>query len=339
VIEEPIESNNAPMEGCRKFTHLLGTYADGQLDATTLLEVDEHVTYCETCRERIELDRAIRGSLKRVVRSGAFMTAAATTDGMTEGSTESNAPSAEGMRARVAAAMLAEAARAEARLEDRGGLDTFRSMRSGGSGGSGGTESMRARATRNKASASWRTIVPLASAAALAMLWGAATRGPLARSTDGEIVRSGIDDALLEEFVAEHSHPLPPERTDPKDVRAFEQYVGVPVHPANFERRAGARLVGGRMIPVNRERAAMLQYEIGQGQEVRRVSVLVYDPRRIQVHGGELVPRAVGTAEVRVGRSNGYSVAVTQHAGVGYAVASDLGADKSAQLAALADEN
>jgi anti-sigma factor RsiW len=139
--------------------------------------------------------------------------------------------------------------------------------------------------------------------------------------------------------VAEHSHPLPPERTDPKDVRAFEQYVGVPVHPANFERRAGARLVGGRMIPVNRERAAMLQYEIGQGQEIRRVSVLVYDPRRIQVHGGELAPRAVGTAEVRVGRSNGYSVAVTQRAGVGYAVASDLDTDKSAQLAALAEEN
>jgi anti-sigma factor RsiW len=309
---------------CKKFTHLLGAYADGQLDATTLLEVDEHVTYCETCRERIELDRAIRGSLKRVVREA--------------GSLEAGKPGApaEGMRARVAAAMMAEAARAEARLDDGGGLDTFRSPRSSSATA---TESMRARAARSKASASWRTIVPLASAAALAMVWGAATRGPLARSTDGETVRSGIDDALLEEFVAEHSHPLPPERTDPKDVRAFEQYVGVPVHPAIFERRAGARLVGGRMIPVNRERAAMLQYEIGQGQEIRRVSVLVYDPRRIQVHGGELAPRAVGTAEVRVGRSNGYSVAVTQRAGVGYAVASDLDTDKSAQLAALAEEN
>ncbi len=322
-----MESNREPMSQamhsdqiarCKKFTHLLGAYADGQLDATTLLDVDEHVTYCETCRERIELDRAIRGSLKKVVREA----------GKIEGS------GADGMRARLAAAMLAESARAEARLEDGGGLglDTFRSPRNA-------TESMRARAARNKASASWRTIVPLASAAALAMVWGAATRGPLARSTDGETVRSGMDDALLEEFVAEHSHPLPPERTDPKDVRAFEQYVGVPVHPAIFERRAGARLVGGRMIPVNRERAAMLQYEIGQGQEIRRVSVLVYDPRRIQVHGGELAPRAVGTAEVRVGRSNGYSVAVTQRAGVGYAVASDLDTDKSAQLAALAEEN
>ncbi|MDB4998680.1 MAG: hypothetical protein JWM74_6112 [Myxococcaceae bacterium] len=322
--DEP-ESNREHMsqamhhsDGCKKFTHLLGAYADGQLDATTLLDVDEHVTYCETCRERIELDRAIRGSLKKVVREA----------GKVEGA------GADAMRARVAAAMVAESARAEARLEEGGGLglDTFRSPRNA-------TESMRARAARNKASASWRTIVPLASAAALAMVWGAATRGPLARSTDGETVRSGIDDALLEEFVAEHSHPLPPERTDPKDVRAFEQYVGVPVHPANFERRAGARLVGGRMIPVNRERAAMLQYEIGQGQEIRRVSVLVYDPRRIQVHGGELAPRAVGTAEVRVGRSNGYSVAVTQRAGVGYAVASDLDTDKSAQLAALAEEN
>ena len=40
----------------------------------------------------------------------------------------------------------------------------------------------------------------------------------------------------------------------------------------------------------------------------------------------------------RVGRANGYSVAVTQRAGVGYALASDMDTEKSAQLAALTDE-
>jgi anti-sigma factor RsiW len=195
--EEP-ESNHEPMthgshsEGCKKFTHLLGAYADGQLDATTLLDVDEHVTYCETCRERIELDRAIRGSLKRVVRQAGV-----------EG-----AP-ADGMRARVAAAMIAESARTEARLEERGGLDTFRGDgrgdgRSPRSFSATATEAMRSRAARNKASASWRTIVPLASAAALAMVWGAATRGPLARSTDGDTVRSRLYEALLQHIIPDH---------------------------------------------------------------------------------------------------------------------------------------
>jgi anti-sigma factor RsiW len=88
---------------------------------------------------------------------------------------------------------------------------------------------------------------------------------------------------------------------------------------------------------VHSERAAMLQYEIGSGGDMRRVSVFIYDPRRIQVNGDELAPRAVGTANVRIGRAQGYSVAITQADGVGYAVASDLEEDKSAQLAASLD--
>jgi anti-sigma factor RsiW len=122
-------------------------------------------------------------------------------------------------------------------------------------------------------------------------------------------VRAGFGDELLEELVAEHPRPLPPERTDPVGVRGFEKYVGVPVRPGGFG-RAGARLVGGRLLPVHQERAAMPQYEIGNGAEVRRVSVLIYDPRRIQVNDDN--PRERG----------GLNVAVTQRAGVGYACAS-----------------
>ncbi len=283
---------------CKDFRHLLGAYADGELEPASLLTVEEHVTHCETCRERVALDRAFRASLKRVVR----------------GEASAPSPARDAMRERMAAAMGAEATRGAAREED-------------------------AKRRARRSSASWRTIVPLASAATLALVWGAATRGPIARTTADQTVRGGLaDDALLEELVSEHSNPLPPERTDPKDVRAFEQYVGVPVHTASFEKRAGARLVGGRLIPVNRARAAMLQYEIGQGAETRRVSVLIYDPHLIQVHGDELSPHAVGTAEVRVGRSNGYSVAVTQNGGVGYAVASDMDTDRSAQLAVYAED-
>ena len=47
-------------------------------------------------------------------------------------------------------------------------------------------------------------------------------------------------------------------------------------------------------------------------------------------------PSGNGTAEVRVGREKGYSVAATQRAGVGYLLASDLDPDESAQIAALA---
>jgi hypothetical protein len=65
------------------------------------------------------------------------------------------------------------------------------------------------------------------------------------------------------------------------------------------------------------------------------VSLFVYDAQKIQIGTANLAPREVGTAEVRVGREKGYSVAATQRAGVGYVVAGDLDPDRSAQLAAM----
>lgn len=198
---------------------------------------------------------------------------------------------------------------------------------------------------REKASGknpAWRTVVPLATAAAFALAWGAMSRGPIASRTVNDPVKAGFGgDDFLSELVAEHSRPLPPERTDPQKVGELGQYVGVPVHATSFH-RDNAHFVGGRVLPVRQERAAMLQYEITtQGGETRRVSVFVFDPRRIQVSGDDLTPRPFrnegGTAEVRVGRQNGYSVAVTQRGGVGYAVTSDLDEQNNAELLAHSD--
>jgi hypothetical protein len=79
----------------------------------------------------------------------------------------------------------------------------------------------------------------------------------------------------------------------------------------------------------------MLQYVVGKGADERRVSVLVYDAQKIQVGTSNLAPRAVGTAEVRVGRERGYSVAATERGGEGFLVASDMNPDETAQLAAM----
>ncbi len=279
----------AERRGCRDHVRMLEAYLDGELEPTQLLDVEKHVTECPPCRERVELDRATRASLRDAVKIGA--------------------PS--GLRARAVAAMQAEKARREVRAPE-------------------------------SQPAAWRTFVPLASAAALALAFGALGKGTVGGG-NGNAVRAGLGDEmgdeLLQELIAEHSRPLPPERTDPKDVRAMEQYVGVPVHTSTFE-RAGARLVGGRVMPIHgAQRAAMLQYVIGSGDNAQRVSVFIYDPSKIQVQSSDLAPRSIGTAEIRVGRQSGYSVAVTQNGGVGYAVASDLDAEHSAQLAALADQD
>jgi anti-sigma factor RsiW len=281
------------MHPCRDRSRMLGSYLDGELEAAKLLEIDEHVGDCETCREEVQLLRATRGSLKRVVRTAA----------------------PGGLRDRIGVAMAAERVREDAR-------DTM------------AADALGAKAPLVSLS-SWRTMVPLATAAALALMWGAATRGTQGASAEARAGLLGGDD-LLAELVAEHSSPLPLEAKDPDAVRGLERYVGVPVHPSSFE-RAGfhARLVGGRVVPLHAQRAAMLQYVVGTGDDVRRVSVIVYDAQKIQIGTANLSPREVGTAEVRVGREKGYSVAATQRAGVGYLVAGDLDPDRSAQLAAL----
>ena len=275
-------------DGCHDRGRMLGSYLDGELDGPQLIDIGEHVAVCEPCREQTQLLRAMRGSLKRVVQTAA--------------------PS--GLRERIGAAMVAERAREQARVD-----------------GEEGTGDPRA-----PAAAPWQTIVPLATAAAIALMWGAAAR--VAQPPMHE-ARAGLGDDLLGELVAEHSQPLPLEATSAQDVRRLvERWVGVPVRPASFE-RAGARLEGGRVLPVRGQRAAMLQYLVGSGEDARRVSVIVYDAQKIQVGTSGLAPRAVGAAEVRVGRQKGYSVAATQRAGEGYVVASDLNPDETAQLAAM----
>jgi hypothetical protein len=203
----------------------------------------------------------------------------------------------------------------------------------------------RARASRYASYA-----MPLAAAAAVFFAWQV------------RAARHAQQGRPLADILAEHSSQLPPD-TQPANVRGLAKYVGVPVHaPAMRLREQNATLVGARVTAVNNERGAMLQYEVatpgsrtfvgaqpvsaggadpqardmqGAGQPlppVQRVSVFVYDPRKIQVDDANLSPRAVGTTQVRMGRANGYSVAMAERDGVGYVVTSDLDPEVNAQL-------
>ena len=141
------------------------------------------------------------------------------------------------------------------------------------------------------------------------------------------------NDELITSFVDVHSHPIPPETPDPKEVRAFERDVGVPVHVPQLQterplRRWPAPSDAGRRArsdaPVRGRQATAAS---------QRVSVFIYDPR--QSRSAAPNTRAARgrhrPGPRRPGR--GYSVAVTQHGCVGYAIASDL-EDSSAQLVA-----
>ena len=310
-------------DACKSMGLLLGAHLDGQLDPVKTLEVEDHIGACEVCRERLALDRALRGSLKKAVKTTApedvraRMLAALAGESARETSREEN----DELAVSSTAALVANASLAE-------GLDASADPSSRSS--APGTAGKRPAMLRH-----WRTMLPLASAAALMMAWGAAGKQTVVHGIPDTMVPAGLSDDLLRDIVGQHSHSLPPEQADPKQVRQFERYVGVPVRVPQF---SNARFVGGRLVPLHGgERAAMLQYEVKQGGDVQRVTVFVYNPRKIQIGGANLAARAIGTAEVRVGQADGYSVAVTQHDGVGYAMASDLDPESSANLVSAVD--
>ena len=289
-------------EACKSTARLLGAYADGQLDAAKTLEVDDHLASCETCNERIALDRAMRASLKKT--------------------TKTSAP--DDVKARMLAAMTAEANREAAReAEENSPVE----------------EAPRGRGMLRH----WRTMLPLASAAALTLAWGFAGKQPVTRGVP-DIAQGGIaNDEALRDLVEVHKRPIRPETKDPTAVRGFEPDVGVPVRAVRFK-QGNARFVGARIVNMHgSERGAMLYYEVpvnGTGAaagNVQRVSVFVYDPARVHIGQQNLAPRAIGTAQVQVAQRDGYSVAVRNHGGVAYAYTTDLDPDQSAQLVASAE--
>jgi anti-sigma factor RsiW len=142
-------------------------------------------------------------------------------------------------------------------------------------------------------------------------------------------------DQMIDQFVDWHARPLPPEITNPKDLPGFEPYVGVPVHPPALS-LFGARLLGGRILPVQEQRVtAMLQYTIDGGH---RVSVYVFDPRRIETKPSRLRAKVIGSEPVYIANVRGWSVAAVEppRKGIGYAIASDLGDEENAELALAA---
>lgn len=295
---------------CKDMARLLGAYADGQLEATKTLEVDDHLASCEICNERIALDRAMRASLKKT--------------------TKTSAP--DDVKARMLAAMAGEANREAARADAADAEDSTVE------------EAPRGRGVLRH----WRTMLPLASAAALTLAWGFAGKQPVTRGVPPNmdpVMQGGFaNDEALRDLVEVHKRPIRPETKDPTAVRGFEPDVGVPVRAVRFK-QGNARFVGARIVNMHgSERGAMLYYEVpvdkaggGTTGAVQRVSVFVYDPARVHIGPQNLAPRAVGTAQVQVAQQGGYSVAVRNHGGVAYAYTTDLDPDQSAQLVASAE--
>ena len=184
--------------------------------------------------------------------------------------------------------------------------------------------------SRRGAMLSWNTIVPLAAAAAVAVVWASKEKHPTNRppvSTAAAVAEPNVEQ-LLDELVDRHIEPATPAVVEPTELANFEPEVGVPVKLPSLQ-QYGARWEGGRVVPVRNQRAASLRFHVSG----HRMTLYVFNSERFPLKN-KLEARVVRNEPVYVGWKRGYSIAATDRHGVGYAVASDLNDRENAEIVA-----
>jgi anti-sigma factor RsiW len=174
---------------------------------------------------------------------------------------------------------------------------------------------------------SWRSVVPVAAAAALTLVWAASTSK---QQTRADITNPHLStaDQLLEQLVDHHMSARGPQVTEASLLSQLEPEVGVPLNLPSLK-AYGARWEGANVVPVSNQHAASLHYTMGG----RRVTLYVYNSTRVPIES-RLTARTVRNEHVYVGTRRGVSIAAAEHRGVGYALASDFNDDENAELVA-----
>jgi anti-sigma factor RsiW len=215
------------------------------------------------------------------------------------------APVMPGFEDRIAAALRAEALREE------------------------GVDHVVEREAHHARMLSWRTVVPVAAAAALTLVWAASTSKQQTHNEgSASLAHLNTADRLLEELVDHHMNARGPQVTEPALLRQLEPEVGVPLNLPSLK-AYGARWEGANVVPVSNQHAASLRYTVGG----RHVTLYVYNSTRVPIES-RLTARTVRNEPVYVGSRRGVSIAAAEHRGVGYALASDFNDDENAELVA-----
>jgi anti-sigma factor RsiW len=348
------------VDACLRFDRWLTPYVDDELDAVHCLEVEQHLAGCEHCRERVALACAMRGSLRMTAhrRAPAGLRERLHAALAEERDEVEGVPAAEAAQRRHEApaearpVLAAEASPAHASRKPQGAqlvklryvfplaaAAMFVLILGGVWHRGQGSVSQRSGAGANGASVEARS-EPAGPSARTASAFPISLPGDSESQSseqswpfgpDGEITAASALaplDGLIEDLVAHHVAPLPPEITDPRSLERLGRDVGVRVARPQFE-PFGGRYIGARMRPVIGNHAAVLQYMM---RNTHRVTVYVFDPQRVPMRAGLLEARNVGSQHVFVGRLRGYSVAASSGNGVGYALASDLSDEESSKL-------
>jgi hypothetical protein len=290
---------------CALFRRHVDAFLDAEVDPTTQIEFERHVSVCADCQEFLAFQRV----LKRSVRAALA---------------DHRAP--EALRERIAAVLAAPAPPRSLTVTGGRGLDR-------GAAAQGRTTSddaaplvrLRVLPRRHAAPAA------LVAAAALVGVWVGRGGGWAVFGDESEASVASALPPIFEDVARLHSTPLPADVADPREeqvVSYFRGKVEFPVRPAAFPRE-NARLVGARMSHVSDRRAAALYYDL----RGHRVTVVVFaDPRvrlpsdvvRTSVLAPGIVVEQVGNRPVLRRRVGGYTVSAVQYDGLTYAITGDM---------------
>jgi hypothetical protein len=319
--------------------------ADGELEPSRLLEVESHIRACDGCRAELELVQAMRKSLRQSCARRASTDARARIELHIRGAVDSKA--AADLKTSEAPFLAAQRV-AEAHATQIANTNDARSRRWAAVGAVAVAACfvliVAARATNQEAALKTHASVSMAS------LFGSSSadhrsdgrtpsKASAANSNDWNF------DSVVDQLVALHANPLPPEEKNPEQLMRFEPHVGVPVKRSALSfLRVGAgsdraSFDGARLYAVREsQNAAALQYKV----RGHRLTVYVFDSRLIPMARTRLRPRVVRGSDpsveraspVYVGNVRGFSIAAAEKSGVGYALASDLDEDKTVQMVA-----
>ncbi len=286
---------------CEVVRRHVDAVVDGEVDADTQIEFEQHLSDCGPCRVHLAFARSFRQTVKEACK----------------------APVAPASLAdRVRASLDAEdVRRAAARPNAPIGVTPVDARPPLGLGG------IRLAPIRA------RYVVP-AAAAAVALAVIAAQEGSIDPAIDDgvPISAAAAGTSIFEDIVRRHAHEHPAEiRGDEAQVaRWFRGKLEFPVHPIAFS-SPEVHLVGARLSNVSDREAAAFYYTV----HGRRVTVMVFEPPA----GLDQVAQrtTIGGRGIYFGRAHGHTVPVVQYEGLSYAFAGDLDSRSLLRLAASAD--
>jgi anti-sigma factor (TIGR02949 family) len=207
---------------CKPVVTRLDAYADGELSPEQVLEIEAHLAECHACSSRLQLDHAVRKSLRRATYSAVVPT--------------------DAFRERIAHSLRAETARAEAAEKEATPRASMLSW-----------SNVAPLAAAAAFALIWKALPHETKVVS--------DEQPDRNIHESSIVEPFNLEKVLNDIVDKHLDRSAPAVTEASLVEHLEPEVGVPVHAPNLL-QYGARWEGGSVVPLQNERAASLRYRL-----------------------------------------------------------------------------